>query len=71
MPAMRRPHIATERFLQPIFDEETGAVRTTRMIEPGDRTELTDAEVVALGGKARAAPAVEPPAPGGPPDVRP
>lgn len=71
MPALRRPHVATERFLQPIFDEETGALRTTRMIEPGDRAELTDAEVVALGGKARAAAAVEPAAPGGLPDVGP
>ena len=69
MPALRKPHVATERFLQPIFDEETGALRTTRMIEPGDRAELTDAEVVALGGKTRPPPAVEPPAPGGPPDV--
>ena len=71
MPTTRKPHVATERFLQPSFDEETGAVRTTRMIEPGDRAELTDAEVVALGGKARAAAAVEPPAAGDPPDVSP
>ena len=67
MPSPRKPHVATERFLQPIFDEETGAVRTTRMIESGERADLTDAEATALGGKARAVvagPPVDVPAPG-------
>jgi hypothetical protein len=67
----RTPHVVTERFLQPIFDEETGAVRTTRMVEPGERADLTVAEALALGGKARvqvAGPPVDVPAPGGPPD---
>lgn len=72
MPSTRKPHVATERFLQPVFDDQTGVVQTMRLIEPGERAELTDAEVAALGGKARAAEAaVESPLPGGPPDVGP
>lgn len=73
MPSTRKPHVAAERFLQPVFDDETGILRTTRMIEPGERADLTDVEATILGAKARleVAPPDEPPARGEPTDVGP
>ncbi len=65
MAVPRRPFIAVERFLHPVFDEDTGALRTTRLVEPSDRAELTETEAAALGGKARA---TEPATPEPPPE---
>lgn len=57
----RKPCIASERFLQPIFDA-SGALQTARLVEAGNEVNLADDEVVALEGKARPVTPRDPPA---------